>query len=386
MAKGIRTVFWQDGAVVMIDQKALPLVERQVTCADYREVVAAINDLTIRGAPAIGVAAAMGIALGALRIEAAAPDAFRGAFHEICMQFAASRPTARNLFWAVERMQRRFESEFLLRSAPDPAAAGSTPSPRPDGQPAGEGPGEIGRKGRAADPFRTVREALVAEAVRIGEEDVSVNRRLGANGSELIPDGARVLTHCNAGALATAGYGTALGVIRAAWEAGKKLHVWVDETRPVLQGARLTAWELMRERIPCTLIADNMAGFLMKRGKVDLVIVGADRIAANGDAANKIGTYALAVLAKVHGIPFYIAAPLSTIDPSLPDGSAIPIEERSPDELTHVQGVRTAPDGISVWNPAFDVTPHDLIAAIVTEAGILRPPFAGSISCRCFPA
>jgi len=352
MEKGIRTVFWQDGEVVMIDQKALPLAERQVTCTDYREVIAAIQDLTIRGAPAIGVAAAMGIALGALRIEAQTTDSFRETFSEICMQFAASRPTARNLFWAVERMQRRFEREF---------------------------PGDN-------EPFRAIREALVAEAIRIGEEDVAVNRRLGANGSELIPDGARILTHCNAGALATAGYGTALGVIRAAWEAGKKLHVWVDETRPVLQGARLTAWELMREGIPCTLIADNMAGFLMKRGKVDLVIVGADRITANGDAANKIGTYALAVLAKVHGIPFYIAAPLSTIDPSLPDGSAIPIEERSPDELTHVQGVRTAPDGISVWNPAFDVTPQGLIAAIVTEAGILRPPFAGSISCRCFPA
>ncbi len=383
MAKGIRTVFWQDGAVVMIDQKALPLVERQVACTDYREVIAAIQDLTIRGAPAIGVAAAMGIALGALRIEAAAPDAFRGAFYEICMQFAASRPTARNLFWAVERMKRRFESEFLLRSAPDPAAAGSTPSPRPDGQPAGEGPGEIGRKGRAADPFRTVREALVAEAIRIGEEDVSVNRRLGANGSELIPDGARILTHCNAGALATAGYGTALGVIRAAWEEGKKLHVWVDETRPVLQGARLTAWELMREGIPCTLIADSMAGFLMKRGKIDLVIVGADRIAANGDTANKIGTYGLAVLARAHGIPFYVAAPLSTIDPELADGGEIPIEERNPDEVIRCGGVRTAPNGVAVWNPAFDVTPNGLIAAIITEAGVFRPPFADGIQRFC---
>lgn len=360
----IRTVFWQEDAVVMIDQKALPLVERQLTCTDYREVIAAIKDLTIRGAPAIGVAAAMGIALGALRIEATTTDSFRQAFSEICMQFAATRPTASNLFWAVERMQRRCD-ELLGGAA---------------GTPAGAPERETG------DLFRAVRDALVAEAVRIGEEDVVINRRLGANGSGLIPDGARILTHCNAGALATAGYGTALGVIRAAREAGKKIHVWVDETRPVLQGARLTAWELMREGIPCTLIADSMAGFLMQRGKVDLAIAGADRIAANGDAANKIGTYALAVLARAHGIPFYIAAPLSTIDPSLPDGEAIPIEERSADELTHVQGVRTAPDGVPVWNPAFDVTPHDLIAAIVTEAGILRPPFAESISRACSPA
>ena len=227
--------------------------------------------------------------------------------------------------------------------------------------------------------MRPIREALIAEAIRIGEEDIAINRRLGQNGRELIPDGARILTHCNAGALATAGYGTALGVIRAAREEGKKLHVYVDETRPVLQGARLTAWELMREAIPCTLIADNMAGFLMQRGEVDLVIVGADRIAANGDTANKIGTYAIAVLARAHGIPLYIAAPLSTIDPALADGGLIPIEERDPAELTHCCGIRTAPEGVSVWNPAFDVTPHGLITAIVTEAGVIRPPFAEGI-------
>ena len=230
------------------------------------------------------------------------------------------------------------------------------------------------------DPWRRIRDTLVAEAVRICEEDIAVNRRLGANGRDLIPDGARILTHCNAGALATAGYGTALGVIRAAWEAGKKLHVFIDETRPVLQGARLTAWEMMKEQIPCTLITDNMAGFLMQQGKIDLVIVGADRIAANGDTANKIGTYALAVLAQAHGIPFYIAAPLSTIDTALSNGSAIPIEERKPEEVTHVGVVRTAPEGIAVWNPAFDVTPHNLITAIVTEAGVMRPPFTAEIT------
>ena len=225
------------------------------------------------------------------------------------------------------------------------------------------------------DPFGPLRECLVAEAIRIGEEDIAINRRLGQSGCGLIPDGARILTHCNAGALATAGYGTALGVIRAAVETGKKVQVYVDETRPVLQGARLTAWELVREGIPCTLITDNMAGFLMKKGEVDLIIVGADRIAANGDTANKIGTYSLAVLARAHGIPFYVAAPLSTIDTSLPDGGAIPIEERSPDEVTHVGGTRTAPEGVGVWNPAFDVTPHEFITAIITEAGVIRPPF-----------
>jgi methylthioribose-1-phosphate isomerase len=363
MGTEIRTVVWKDGAVVMIDQRALPLAERYITCADYREVIAAINDLTIRGAPAIGVAAAMGIALGALFIEAATPAAFREAFEEICRQFAATRPTARNLFWAIERMRRHCEE--ILVCLP------GTPS----GTPAGGGSAGTGER----DPWWQVRQALVAEAIRIGEEDVAINRRMGENGRELIPDGARILTHCNAGALATAGYGTALGVIRAAGEAGKKIHVYVDETRPVLQGARLTAWELMRERIPCTLIADNMVGFLMRQGKIDLVIVGADRIARNGDAANKIGTYGLAVLARAHGIPFYIAAPLSTIDTALHDGGEIPIEERNSEEMTHIQGVRTAPEGIPVWNPAFDITPHDLISAIITEAGVIRPPFGEEI-------
>jgi methylthioribose-1-phosphate isomerase len=362
MEQEIRTIFWKDGAVVMIDQRALPLTETLITCTDYRKVIAAINDLTIRGAPAIGVAAAMGIALGALRIEADTLARFREAFLKLCGEFAASRPTARNLFWAIERMKRCFDSASSAVTDNNPESI------------------EAEKKD---DPWRMIRDTLVAEALRICEEDIAVNRRLGANGRDLIPDDARILTHCNAGALATAGYGTALGVIRAAREAGKRLHVYIDETRPVLQGARLTAWEIMKEKIPCTLITDNMAGFLMQQRKIDLVIVGADRIAANGDTANKIGTYALAVLARAHGIPFYIAAPLSTIDPALSDGSAIPIEERKPEEVTHVGCVRTAPEGVAVWNPAFDVTPHDLITAIITEAGVMRPPFTTEIKKLC---
>jgi len=338
----IRTLYWQDNAVVMIDQKALPLIERTITCRDYADVITAINDLTVRGAPAIGVAAAMGIALGALRIASVSPDDFRSEFYGICDRFAQTRPTARNLFWAIERMKRRF--------------------------------GDL-TAGQGA-PIEVIREALVAEAVKIGEEDVASNRRMGLSGSTLIKDGDRILTHCNAGALATAGYGTALGVIRAAWGKGKKLHVYVDETRPVLQGARLTAWELMKEGIPATLITDSMAGFLMQQGKVDLVLTGADRIAANGDAANKIGTYSLAVLARENNIPFYIAAPRSTIDLSIPSGGDIPIEERNSDEITTVGGSRIAPVNMPVLNPAFDVTPHRYITAIITETGLVRPPFA----------
>jgi methylthioribose-1-phosphate isomerase len=358
MEDAIRTLFWQDDAVVLLDQKALPRVERYVTCTDYREVVAAIRDLTVRGAPAIGVAAALGIALGARRLEPASADAFREAFRSLCGDFAATRPTARNLFWAIERMQRRCDA-VLAETAGSAAPSGSGSLPREQGE---------------RDRLRAVCDALVAEAIRIGEEDLAVNRRLGRNGGVLIRDGARILTHCNAGALATAGYGTALGVIRAAREAGKALHVYVDETRPVLQGARLTAWELTREGIPCTLITDNMAGFLMQQGKIDLVIVGADRIAANGDTANKIGTYALAVLAHAHGLPFYVAAPWSTVDFSLADGAGIPIEERDPAEVARFAGVATAPEGIAVYNPAFDVTPHRYITAIITEDGVLTPP------------
>ena len=408
MNNSIRTIFWQEGAVVMIDQRALPLTERYVTCTDYREVIAAINDLTIRGAPAIGVAAAMGVALGARQLPDSSLEDFRQAFDEICMQFAVTRPTARNLFWAIERMKRRFKEAYDAGRGARPrsgkarggwwhGASGSDSAlvellrTHETAKPS-SGSGisfveiitkHVDREGLPEEgkgnPLRSIREALIAEAIRIGEEDIAINRLLGRNGCDLIPDGARILTHCNAGALATAGYGTALGVIRAACEEGKKIHVYVDETRPVLQGARLTAWELMREDIPCTLIADDMAGFLMQGEKVDLVIVGADRIAANGDTANKIGTYGLAVLARAHGIPFYVAAPLSTIDPALPDGKAIPIEERNPDEVTRCGGVRTAPEGVVVWNPAFDVTPHDLVSAIITEAGVIRPPYGEGI-------
>ncbi len=358
MGNTIRTLYWQDDAVVLMDQKALPREERYVTCTDEGQVVAAIRDLTVRGAPAIGVAAAMGIALGALRIDAATDDAFREAFGRICDRFAAARPTARNLFWAIERMQRRCDAA-LTDAARSYAPSGSGPLPR-----------ETGERGR----LRAVCDALVAEAIRIGEEDVAINRRIGGHGAALLRDGARILTHCNAGALATAGYGTALGVIRAARDAGKALHVYIDETRPVLQGARLTAWELTKEGIPCTLIADDMAGFLMQQGKIDLVIVGADRIAANGDAANKIGTYALAVLARAHGLPFYVAAPWSTVDFSLASGAEIPIEERDPAEVTHLAGVAVAPEGVAVYNPAFDVTPHRYITAVVTEDGVFPPP------------
>ncbi len=385
----IRTVYWDKDSVVMIDQKALPREERTVVCRDYPEVIAAIDDLTVRGAPAIGVATAMGIALGLLRSPADTLEGLTDAFSAICRAFAQSRPTARNLFWAIERMTRRFEANRAL------AAGSATPRESRTGR------RRKGMEPRQAtlfstremeppggDPFaeswgRTIRQALIEEAIRIGEEDIAVNRRMGAHGQALLADGDRVLTHCNAGALATAGYGTALGVIRAARDAGKKLHVYIDETRPVLQGARLTAWEMVREGIPATLIADNMAGFLMQQGKIDKVIVGADRIAANGDTANKIGTYGLAVLASAHGIPFYVAAPLSTIDTSLPDGAAIPIEERHGDELRRLCGVATAPEGIDVYNPAFDVTPHRLISAIITEAGLAKPPYDEMIKVLC---
>ncbi len=338
----IKTVVWKNDAVVLIDQNALPLAEVNVTCHSYQEVIAAIKDLTVRGAPAIGVAAAMAAALGARALPVLSPEKFRRKFYEICDEIAQARPTARNLFWALERMKKCLDDKLLA-----------------------------GKK-------NVVRE-LIDEAKLICAEDVAVNRRMGKNGSILIDDGDNILTHCNAGALATAGYGTALGVLRAARGQGKKIHVYVDETRPVLQGARLTAWEMKKEKIPATLITDNMAGFLMQQGKIDKIIVGADRIAANGDTANKIGTYSLAVLARAHGIPFYVAAPLSTIDFSLKTGSSIPIEERPGVEVTHFRKEQTAPDGMKVYNPAFDVTPHRYISAIITEKGILRKPYLRSI-------
>lgn len=339
----IKTIFWKNNAVVLIDQKALPLAEKYVVCKSYKALIARIKDLTVRGAPAIGVAAAMGAALGALHLPPLKAEVFRKKFRAICGEIAHARPTARNLFWALERMQ----------SVADL---------------------------RCNESQGTLVAALITEAKRICSDDIAINRQMGKNGSRLIADGDHILTHCNAGALATAGYGTALGVIRAAREQGKQLHVYVDETRPVLQGARLTAWELKKEKIPYTLITDNMAGFLMQQKKIDKIIVGADRIAANGDTANKIGTYSLAVLAKAHGVPLYIAAPLSTIDISLKTGDSIPIEERKNDEVVHFQGTRSAPRGTIAYNPAFDITPARLITAIITEKGILRKPFRPSIA------
>jgi methylthioribose-1-phosphate isomerase len=338
----IPTVAWQDGEVVMIDQRRLPAEEVYLRCRHHSEVAQAIKDMAIRGAPAIGVAAALGIALG-VRNSKAEGEALQAAFDRICRDMAATRPTAVNLFWAIERMRRRFEAARAM------------------GGPA-------------------LRDALLDEARAVEEEDVAACRRIGELGAELIPERARVLTHCNAGALATAGYGTALGVIRSAARRGKIENVLADETRPYLQGARLTAWELSREGIPTTLIADNMAGHMMARGEVDAVVVGADRVAANGDVANKIGTYTLAVLARENGLPFYVAAPVSTIDLGTPSGDAITIEERPPDEITHHGGRRLAPEGVAVRNPAFDVTPHRYVSAIVCERGVARPPYTESLA------
>ncbi len=338
----IKTIAWKNNTVILLDQKALPLNERYITCRTYQEIISAIKDLTVRGAPAIGVAAAMGAALGAAALSSIPPEKFRHKFSAICAEIAQSRPTARNLFWALERMKKHLE---------DSIKSGS----------------------------KNLVQELISEAKRICTEDIEINRQMGKNGRALLADGDNILTHCNAGALATAGYGTALGVIRAAKAEGKNLHVYVDETRPVLQGARLTAWELQKEKIPATLITDNMAGFLMQQGRIDKIIVGADRIAANGDIANKIGTYALAVLAKAHGIPFYVAAPLSTIDVSIKTGATIPIEERSGTEVTHLRGLPIAPAKTKVYNPAFDLTPARYITAIVTERGILRKPYLNSI-------
>lgn len=351
----IRTVFWQDGAVGMIDQKALPVEERYLTLDRWEDVAQAIRDLTVRGAPAIGVAAALGIALGVRNVPTASEADLQALFGGICEAFARTRPTAVNLFWAIDRMKARFRA----------ARAAAPGAPWPE---------------RRA----FLREVLLREAVAIHDEDVAANRAMGIHGRAFLDDGDGVLTHCNAGALATAGYGTALGVIRAAHEEGKRLTVYVDETRPVLQGARLTAWELMKEGIPAVLITDNMAAFLMKQGKIRKVITGADRIAANGDAANKIGTYGVAVLAQAHGIPFYIAAPLSTVDLSAPTGDAIPIEERAQEEVTVLAGRRIAPEGVAVYNPAFDVTPARLITAIITEAGVARPPYEFSLAALPF--
>jgi len=332
----IETIQWTNAGVVMIDQTRLPREERYVTCTNYREVADAIRSMVIRGAPAIGVAAAMGIALGMQQAETAA------GFDEICKTLGATRPTAVNLFWAIERM-RRVYSDLT---------------------------------GQSLD---VIRECLIAEAQLIRQEDIAINECIGKNGAPLIPDGKTVLTHCNAGALATAGYGTALGVIRAAVASGKHIDVFADETRPFLQGARLTVWELQHDKIPATLITDNMAGYFLHSGRIGCVVVGADRIAANGDVANKIGTYSVAVLAKENNVPFYVVAPISTLDLKLASGDQIPIEQRAANEVTHVHGVPVAPEGTAVANPAFDVTPSRYVSAIITERGVARAPYSESL-------
>jgi methylthioribose-1-phosphate isomerase len=335
----MRTIEWHDGKVTMIDQQKLPQESVILEYTDFRGVADAIKTMKIRGAPAIGAAAAFGLALAAVHSSAASRAELLADFDRAADVIGKTRPTAVNLSWAIRRM----------------SAVARNPK------------------------WTTTEEltnALVQESQRIADEDVEVNKRMGALGAVLIQDGDNILTHCNAGALATVDYGTTLGVVRAAHDQGKNIHVWVDETRPFLQGARLTAWELLQAGIPATLIADNMAGYFMSQGKVDLVLVGADRIAANGDVANKIGTYTLAVLARENGIPFYSVAPTSTVDLNVASGADIPIEQRDPHEVTHIRGVPIAPEGVQAANPAFDVTPHRYVTGIVTEAGIVHPPFA----------
>jgi methylthioribose-1-phosphate isomerase len=337
-----KTIEWNADHIVLLDQRRLPHEAVYLECWNFDAVVNAIREMAIRGAPAIGVAAALGLALGAREIQARNIETFVEQFGSLCHRMGEARPTAVNLSWAVQRMER------ILHS------------PRPE---------------RVDEAVKR----LTTEALAILREDIETNRRMGQAGKVVIRDGDTVLTHCNTGSLATAGYGTALGVVRAAVAEGKKVRVFVDETRPRLQGARLTAWELIQDKIPFTLIADNMAGYLMKKGQIDLIMVGADRIAGNGDVANKIGTYSLAALARIHHVPFYVVAPVSTIDFSLSDGEQIPIEERTRTEITEIGDERIAPEGVQVINPAFDVTPHRFIAGIITEKGILKRPFRQAI-------
>jgi methylthioribose-1-phosphate isomerase len=338
----IHTLEWTEQGVRFLDQTKLPTEETYVTCKTHEQVADVIRNMVVRGAPAIGVSAAMGIALGVNNSKAESAGDLKRDFDQICDVIGKTRPTAVNLFWAIRRMQEKFERVRVR-------------------------------------PIPHIKQALVAEAQRMHAEDIAANQAMGRHGATLMPASGAVLTHCNAGALATAGYGTALGVIRAAVEAGKKIHVYADETRPFLQGSRLTAWELMKDGIPTTVISDNMAGAMMRQGKISAIVVGADRIAANGDVANKIGTYTVAVLAKEHGIPFYVAAPISTVDLACADGSQIPIEQRNAKEVTHIAGKQMVPDGVSIENPAFDVTPAQYVAAIITEKGIARPPFDNSL-------
>ena len=341
----IKTIEWTNEGVRMIDQRLLPGEEKYLTLRSYEEVAEAIKKMVVRGAPAIGISAAMGLALGAKQSVGMSVADLEDEFSYMCDVMSKTRPTAVNLFWAIERMRETFNRE----------------------------------KARTRN-VEEIKENLVKEALKIFEEDIEANRSIGRYGADLIPDGATVLTHCNAGALATAGdYGTALGVIRGARDAGKRVAVIADETRPFLQGLRLTAWELAKDDIPVTVITDNMAGHIMKSGKVDCVVVGADRIASNGDTANKIGTYMVAVLAQRNNIPFYVAAPITTLDLSIESGEQIPIEERDAREVTHISNQQIGPDGVAVHNPAFDVTPNELIAAIITDKGVARSPYTESL-------
>lgn len=341
----IKTIEWTDEGISMLDQRLLPSEEKYLMLRSYEEVAEAIKKMVVRGAPAIGVSAAMGLALGASQSVGMSVDDLEDDFDYMCKVMSETRPTAVNLFWAIERMRERFRRE----------------------------------KSTTQDTEK-IKASLIEESRAIFREDIEANRALGRFGAELLSDGDTVLTHCNAGALATAGdYGTALGVVRGAIDAGKRIAVIADETRPFLQGLRLTAWELAKDNIPVTVITDNMAGHVMKSGKVNAVVVGADRIAANGDAANKIGTYMVAVLARKHEIPFYVAAPMSTLDLSLKTGEEIPIEERDGREITHIGGNQLGPDGVEVHNPAFDVTPAELITAIITDKGVARAPYVESL-------
>jgi len=338
----IQTLEWTDNGVRFLDQTKLPTEEVYVTCKTHEQVADVIRNMVVRGAPAIGVATAMGIALAVKNSKAENVGDLKKEFDQACEIISKTRPTAVNLFWAIRRMQQKLERARI-------------------------------------QPLNQIKQTLIEEARRMHAEDIAANQAMGRHGATVMPASGGVLTHCNAGALATAGYGTALGVIRAAVEQGKKIHVYADETRPFLQGSRLTAWEMMKDGIPTTVISDNMAGAMMKQGKIGAIVVGADRIAANGDVANKIGTYTVAVLAKEHGIPFYVAAPFSTVDLETSDGSKIPIEQRNSREVSHIAGKQMVPDGVEIENPAFDVTPAKYVTAIITERGIAKAPYSDSL-------